>query len=79
VAGLTSRTPPTPRRFGQGAGSVTRVFESVRELAANVDVIAVFNASSVREVMEEIAPRSAARLARLICEKPLARTSRARW
>ena len=78
VAGLTSRTPPhelgaSVRARGLGEA---RVFETVREMAANVDVVAIFNANSVRvEVMEQIAAAvgDGARLRGLICEKPLAR------
>jgi len=78
VAGLTSRTPPhaladSARARGLGAA---RVFDSVREMVGNVDVVAIFNANSSRvEVMEEIAlaVRGGARLRGLICEKPLAR------
>jgi predicted dehydrogenase len=78
VAGLTSRTPPHDLAASvraRGLGDA-RVFESVRELAANVDVIAVFNANSTRvEVMEEIAAAAGdgPQLRGLICEKPLAR------
>ena len=46
VAGLTSRTPPhRARRDRRGrAGSARpRVFDSVREMARNVDVVAIFN------------------------------------
>jgi len=48
----------------------------VREMAANVDVVAIFNANSCRvPVMEEIAAAvgEGARLRGLVCEKPLAR------
>ena len=78
VAGLTSRTPPhalAASARARGLGEA-RVFESVRELAANVDVVAIFNANSSRvSVMEEIAAAVGAgtRLRGLICEKPLAR------
>jgi len=78
VAGLTSRTPPealaaTVRERGLGDA---RVFESVKAMAHEVDVVAILNANSARvEVMEEIAAavRDGARLRGLICEKPLAR------
>jgi predicted dehydrogenase len=78
VAGITSRTPPkdlaaTVRERGLGDA---RVFDSVREMAASVDVVAVFNANTNRvSVMEEIAAAvgDGARLRGLICEKPLAR------
>jgi predicted dehydrogenase len=78
VAGLTSRTPPhalAASARARGLGDA-RVFESVHEMAMNVDVIAVFNANSSRvAVMEEIAVAvgDGARLRGLICEKPLAR------
>jgi predicted dehydrogenase len=78
VAGITSRTPPhelAASARARGLGEV-RVFESVHEMAANVDVVAVFNANSGRvAVMEEIASAVAAGapLRGLICEKPLAR------
>ncbi|MDQ1480738.1 MAG: hypothetical protein QOI44_1599 [Actinomycetota bacterium] len=78
VAGITSRTPPhdlAASARARGLGDA-RVFESVHEMAANVDVVAVFNANSCRvAVMEEIASAVAAgaRLRGLICEKPLAR------
>ena len=78
VAGITSRTPPhalaaSVRERGLGEA---RVFDTVREMAANVDVVAIFNANSARvAVMEEIAAagRDGALLRGLICEKPLAR------
>jgi predicted dehydrogenase len=78
VAGITSRTPPhalAASARARGLGEA-QVFESVHEMAANVDVVAVFNANSGRvEVMEEIASavEAGARLRGLICEKPLAR------
>ncbi len=78
VAGLTSRTPPhelaeSVRARGLGEA---RVFESVREMAQHVDVVAIFNPNFCRvEVMQDIAHavRDGARLRGLICEKPLAR------
>lgn len=78
VAGLTSRTPPealarSARARGLGEA---RVFASVREMAAHVDVIAIFAPNFCRvAVMEEIAAAVAdgAHLEGLICEKPLAR------
>jgi predicted dehydrogenase len=78
VAGLTSRTPPealaeSVRARGLGEA---RVFGSVREMAAHVDVVAIFAPNFCRvAVMEEIAAAVAdgARLRGLICEKPLAR------
>jgi len=58
VAGLTSRTAPhqlAASARARGLGDA-RVFDSVHELANNVDVVAVFNANSGRvEVLEEIA------------------------
>jgi predicted dehydrogenase len=78
VAGLTSRTPPDAlaesvraRDLGEG-----RVFATVREMAAHVDVIAIFSPNFCRvAVMEEIAAAVAdgASLTGIICEKPLAR------
>src|SRR4051812_41648674 len=78
VAGLTSRTPPhelaaSARERGLGEA---RVFDSVHEMANNVDVVAIFNANSGRvAVMEQIAAAvgDGAQLRGLICEKPLAR------
>ena len=52
------------------------MFDSVREMAQHVDVVAIFNPNFCRvDVMEEIARavRDGARLRGLICEKPLAR------
>jgi len=78
VAGLTSRTPPhalaeSARERGLGDA---RVFDSVRAMVPQVDVVAIFNANLCRvEVMEDIAAavREGATLRGLICEKPLAR------
>ena len=78
VAGLTSRTPPhalaaSARERGLGEA---RVFNSVREMVPEVDVVAIFNANLCRiDVMEEIAAAvgDGATLRGLICEKPLAR------
>ncbi len=78
VVGLTSRTPPqalaeSVRARGLGEA---RVFASVREMAANVDVVAIFAPNFCRvAVMEEIAVAVAdgARLTGIVCEKPLAR------
>ena len=78
VAGLTSRTPPhalaeSARERGLGDA---RVFDSVRAMVSQVDVVAIFNANLCRvEVMEDIAAavREGATLRGLICEKPLAR------
>ncbi len=78
VAGITSRTPPTALAASvreRGLGEA-RVFATVREMAENVDVVAICNANSSRvDVMEEIAAAvdGGARLRGLICEKPLAR------
>jgi predicted dehydrogenase len=78
VAGLTSRTAPHELAAsvrGRGLGEA-RVFESVRAMVSEVDVVAIFNANLCRiEVMEEIAAavRGGATLRGLICEKPLAR------
>ena len=61
VAGITSRTPPhelsaSVRERGLGEAGV---FDTVREMAANVDVVAIFNANTGRvEVMEEVSARS---------------------
>jgi predicted dehydrogenase len=78
VAGLTSRTRPdvlaeSVRRRGLGE---CRVFDSVREMAHHVDVVAICNPNFARvAVMEEIAQAAdeGARLRGIICEKPLAR------
>jgi len=78
VAGLTSRTPPdalaaSARERGLGEA---RVYDDVRTMARDVDVVAIFNANVARvEVMESIAAavRDGAQLRGLICEKPLAR------
>jgi predicted dehydrogenase len=78
VVGLTSRTPPealaaSVRSRGLGEG---RVFATVREMAAEVDVVAIFSPNFCRiAVMEEIAAAvdDGAELTGLICEKPLAR------
>ena len=78
VAGLTSRTPPhalaaSARERGLGEA---RVYDEVRTMARDVDVVAIFNANVARvEVMESIAAavRDGAQLRGLICEKPLAR------
>jgi predicted dehydrogenase len=78
VAGITSRRPPhelAASARARGLGEA-RVFDDVRSMAAEVDVVAIFNANVARvEVMEEIAAavRDGARLKGLICEKPLAR------
>ena len=67
VAGITSRTPPhelAASARSRGLGEV-RVFESVRAMVPEVDVVAIFNANLCRvDVMEEIAAavRGGARL-----------------
>jgi predicted dehydrogenase len=78
VAGLVSRTPPhelaasaRDRDLGEA-----RVFESVREMAHHVDVVALYNPNFSRiDTMEQIAAAVAdgAKLRGLICEKPLGR------
>jgi predicted dehydrogenase len=78
VAGLTSRTPPNDLAASareRGLGDAI-VFDSLRAMVPEVDVIAILNANQCRvEVMEEIAAavRDGATLRGLICEKPLAR------
>jgi len=78
VAGLVSRRPPEQlagyvreHRLGEG-----RIFASVKEMAPNVDVVALFGPNFTRlEVVEELvdAVKAGAPLAGVICEKPLAR------
>ncbi|HEX5722315.1 MAG TPA: Gfo/Idh/MocA family oxidoreductase [Acidimicrobiia bacterium] len=78
VAGLFSRTAPTRlaenvRAMNLGAGVI---YETVRDLAANVDVVALFAPNFTRiPVMEELARAVAdgAQIRALVCEKPLAR------
>ena len=78
VAGLTSRTPPHALAASvrdRGLGEA-RVFESVREMAHHVDVIAIFSPNFARlDTMEQIAAAVAdgAQFRGLICEKPLGR------
>jgi len=78
VAGITSRTPPhelAASARARGLGDA-RVYESVRAMVPDVDVIAIFNANECRvPVMEEIAAavRDGANLRGIVCEKPLAR------
>ncbi len=78
VAGLTSRTPP------EGLASLARerglgeavVYDTVEDLAANVDVVAMFAPNFTRvPTMEAIARavEGGAELRALVCEKPLAR------
>jgi predicted dehydrogenase len=78
VAGITSRTRPdavaaTVRERGLGE---CRVYGSVREMARDVDIVAIFNPNAARvATMEELALAVAdgARLHGIVCEKPLAR------
>jgi len=78
VAGLVSRRPPEKlaayvRERGLGNG---RIIPSVREMAANVDVIAIFAPNYTRlPVVGEIAEalQAGAELKAVICDKPLAR------
>ncbi len=78
VAGVTSRTPPTElanevRKRGLGAGVV---YDSVEELAANVDVVALFAPNFTRVPTMEAVARAVsdgAQLKAVVCEKPLAR------
>jgi predicted dehydrogenase len=78
IAGITSRTRPdavAASARARGLGEC-RIFDSVREMAGAVDVVAIFNPNAARVgVMEEIAQAVAdgASLRGLICEKPLAR------
>jgi predicted dehydrogenase len=78
VAGLVSRTPPHELAASARARDLgeARVFESVREMAHHVDVVALYNPNFSRiETMEQIAAAVAdgAKLRGLICEKPLGR------
>jgi predicted dehydrogenase len=78
VAGLVSRRAPESlaaqvRAHGLGEG---RVFGSVAEMVPHVDVVAIFSPNHARlETIEEVARAASAgaRLAGIICEKPLAR------
>lgn len=78
VAGIVSRRPPEKlaayvRERGLGDG---RIFPSVREMAANVDVVAIFAPNYTRlPVVGEIADalQAGAELKAVICDKPLAR------
>jgi predicted dehydrogenase len=78
VAGLVSRSAPeTLARFAreQGLGEA-RIFASIGEMVPHVDVVAFFGPNYTRvAAFEETAAavRAGARLAGLICEKPLAR------
>ena len=75
VTGITSRTPPhelAQSARDRGLGSCN-VYESVAEMAKDVDIVAIFNPNHLRvEVMEQLA-QSGAQLRGLVCEKPLAR------
>ena len=82
VSGLVSRTPPTELAASareRGLGPAT-IYTSVREMANNVDVIAIFSPNFSRvETMREIEAAvtlDGAKLAGLICEKPLGRNLR---
>ena len=78
IAGITSRTPPTAlaseiQAKGLGDGIV---YESIEEMAKNVDVVAIFNPNFARiPTMEAIARavEDGASLRGLVCEKPLGR------
>ncbi len=78
VAGLTSRTPPVElaeQARARGLGDAV-VYDTVEELATNVDVVAMFAPNFTRvPTMEAIARAIAdgAELRALVCEKPLAR------
>ncbi len=79
VAGFVSKDPlddlvayTQKHRLGEG-----RIFQSVAEMAPQVDVVAVFVPNFVRlEVVQEIvdAVKAGANLKAIICEKPLGRT-----
>lgn len=78
VAGLYSRTPPHALAASARARNLgeARVFESVREMAHNVDVVALYNPNFSRvDTIREIAAAvgDGAKLRGLICEKPLGR------
>jgi predicted dehydrogenase len=78
VAGLVSRRPPQAlseyiRRHRLGEG---RIFNSLREMAPHVDVVAIFSPNDVRvATVAELADavQAGARLRGVILEKPLAR------
>ncbi len=78
VAGLVSRRRPEQlaayvREHGLGEG---RIFDSIKEMAPHVDVVAIFAPNFVRlEMVEELvdAVKAGAKLKGVICEKPLAR------
>src|SRR6476646_5313 len=78
VTGLVSRRPPEAlaawvRDHSLGEG---RIFASITQMAPHVDVIAIFAPNFARvEMVEEVvaATTAGAKLAGVICEKPLAR------
>lgn len=78
VAGLVSRRPPEDaaryvRAHGLGEG---KIYRSVKEMARDVDVVAIFAPNFTRIAMiEELvdAVKAGARLKGVICEKPLGR------
>ncbi len=78
VAGLVSRRRPEHlsayvREHGLGEG---RIYDSIRDMAPHVDVIALFAPNFCRlEMVEELvdAVKAGANLQGVICEKPLAR------
>ncbi len=78
VVGLVSRRRPEHlaayvREHGLGEG---RIFDSIKEMAPHVDVVAIFAPNFVRvEMIEELvdAVKAGAKLKGVICEKPLAR------
>lgn len=80
VAGITSRTRGHAEQVAQlaqalGVGSPV-VYDSIRELASRVDVVAIYAPNYVRvAMMEEIvdAVQAGAALKGVICEKPLGR------
>ena len=79
VAGLLSRTPPTALAESARARDLgeAKIYTSVRDMANNVDVIAIFSPNFSRlETMHEIAAAvrdDGAQLRGIICEKPLGR------
>ncbi len=78
VAGLTSRNPPRVlSAYAQENGlGEAKVYDSIKEMAQHVDVIAIFGPNFTRiETVEEIvdAVQAGANLNGLICEKPLGR------
>jgi predicted dehydrogenase len=78
VAGLTSRTPPhelAASARARGLGKA-KVYDSIREMAHHVDVVALYHPNFSRiDAMEQIAAAVAdgAKLRGIICEKPLGR------